>query len=145
VFVGFAEELFFRGYVQSRLNEVFSRKYRKFLWVGFKWTQGTLITAVFLFGIPHLLTGVNPFLGYYGIEPFTVFMTISAIFMGLVFGVIREKTGCILVTTVLHGSTDFVALTLSKVVGLTVSNIAADVALFIFFAILFEKLLKESV
>ncbi|RLE48752.1 MAG: hypothetical protein DRJ31_06540 [Candidatus Methanomethylicota archaeon] len=26
IFVGFAEELLFRGYVQSRLNEVFTKK-----------------------------------------------------------------------------------------------------------------------
>ncbi len=145
VFVGFAEELFFRGYVQSRLDEVFTRRYRRFLWVEYEWGEGALVTAAVFFGPPHLFTGINPFTGRCGVEPFTVFMTVSAVFMGLVFGVIREKTGCVLVSTVLHGSVDFVALALSRTVGLAVSNAAAAVALFIFFAVLFEKLLKEPV
>ena len=145
VFVGFAEEVFFRGYIQSRLNEVFTKKYGKFLWIEYEWTQGTLVTAIIFFGLPHLLTGINPFTGTYSIGPFIAFMTASAIFMGLVFGVIREKTECVLVSTVLHGSIDFTALTLSRIVGLTVSNIAAAIALFTFFAVFFEKLLKEPI
>ncbi|MCD6096118.1 MAG: CPBP family intramembrane metalloprotease [Thermoprotei archaeon] len=145
IFVGFAEELFFRGYIQSRLNEVFIKKYGKFLGVKYEWSQGTLVTAIFFFGLPHLLTGINPFMGKYRIDSFTVFMTGSAIFMGLVLGVVREKTGFILVPTVLHGFMDFIALALGKVVGLAISNIATGIVLFIFFAMLFEELLKESV
>jgi len=145
VFVGFAEELFFRGYVQSRLNEAFTRRYWKFLWVEFEWTQGTMITAILFFGLPHLLTGINPFTGSYSIGPLAVFITAMAIFMGLVFGVIREKTGCVIVPTVLHGSIDFTVFTLGRAVGLAASNIAAAAALFTFFAILFEKLLKEPI
>ncbi len=145
VFVGFAEELFFRGYTQSRLNEVFTKKYEKFLWIEYEWTQGTLVTTIIFFGFPHLLTGINPFIGRYSIDPFTMFITVSAVFMGLVFGVIREKTECVLVPTVLHGSMDFTALAPSRAIGLVTSNIAAAIALFTFFAILFEKLLKEPI
>ena len=50
-----------------------------------------------------------------------------------------------LIPAILHGSLDFTALTLSKVVCLAVSNTVAVIALFIFFATFFEKLLKEPV
>mgnify|MGYP000362532206 CR=1 FL=1 len=141
--VGFAEELFFRGYVQSRLNEVFTEKYRRFLGVDFEWTQGTLITAVFLFGLPHLLTGVNPFTKTLRVGPLTVAVTASAVFVGLVAGVLREKTGCVLLPTVLHGSITFTTFSLSSAVGLALSSTTAAAALFVFLAALLEKLLKE--
>ena len=145
IFVGFAEELFFRGYVQSRLNEVFTKKYRRFLWVDYEWSQGTLITAIFLFGIPHILNGINPFIGRYAVTPFTVFMVFSASFMGTVLGVIREKTGFILIPTVIHGSVDYTVFILGKVAGLGTSNMVAAIALFIFFAAIFEKMMKEPI
>ena len=143
IFIGFAEELFFRGYVQSRLNEVFTKKYRRFLWVDAEWSQGTLITAIFLFGIPHLFNEVNPFIGRYAITPFTVFKTFSACFMGTVWGVIREKTGFILIPTVIHGSMVYTVFILGKVAGLGASNMVAAITLFIFFAVFFEKMMKE--
>jgi len=143
IFIGFAEELFFRGYVQSRLNEVFAKKYRRFLWVDAEWSQGTLIAAIFFFGIPHLLNEVNPFIGRYAITPFTVIMTLSASFMGTVWGVIREKTGFILIPTVIHGSLIYTVFILGKVAGLGASNMVAAITLFIFFAVFFEKMMKE--
>ncbi len=145
VFVGLAEELFFRGYVQSRLNEVFTKRYGRFLWVEFEWTQGTMVTAVLLFGLPHLLTGVNPFTGRLSVGPLTLFVTASAAFIGLVLGAIREKTGCVIVPAVLHGSIDFTAFALGSAVGLAASNAAAGAALFAFFAVLLERLLREPV
>jgi len=145
IFVGFAEELLFRGYVQSRLNEVFTKKYRRFLWVDTEWTQGTLITAVFLFGIPHVFNEVNPFIGRYVISPTSVIMTFSAIFMSMVWGVIREKSGFILIPTVIHGSLVYTVFILGKVAGLEASNIVAAITLFIFFVALFEKMMKEPI
>jgi len=143
VFVGFSEELFFRGYVQSRLNEVFTRRYRSFLWVRFEWTQGTLVTAVFLFGLPHLLVWINPFMGVFRVTGVALAVAASAVFMGLVLGVLREKTGCILLSTALHGSMTFTTFSLSKVIGATaLGGVAAAAAVFAFLALL-ERILSD--
>lgn len=145
LFVGFAEELFFRGYVQSRLNEVFGKKYRKILWVNFEWSEGTLITGVFFFGLPHILVGVNPFTGRATITPMIVAMAVFACFMGVVFGVLAEKTGSILLPTVLHGLIDFTVFSLGRLTSMTISNAATGAAMFIFFLLVFERLLLEEV
>ena len=145
LFVGFAEELFFRGYVQSRLNEVFGKKYGKILWVNFEWSEGTLITGVFFFGLPHILVGVNPFTGRVTITPTTVAMAAFACFMGVVFGVLVEKTGSILLPTVLHGLIDFTVFSLGRLTSITVSNAATGAAMFVFFLLVFERLLLENV
>ena len=70
-------------------------------------------------------------------------MTFSASFMGMVWGVIREKTGFILIPTVIHGSVVYTTFILGKVAGLGASNIVAAMTLFIFFAVFFEKMMKE--
>ena len=145
VFVGFAEELFFRGYIQTRLNEAFTKKYRRVLGIEYQWTQGTLVTGIFFFGLPHLLTGINPFTGTYRIGALTVAITVFASFLGVVFGVIKEKTGSIVVPTVLHGSIDFTVYSLAEIIGITYSNALAFTLLFIFFATCLEKMLKEPV
>ena len=145
IFVGFAEEFFFRGYVQSRLNEVFTKKYKKILGVDFEWSQGTLITGIFLFGIPHILTGINPFTGSINISLMTLMIVFFASFLGVIFGVLREKTGGIIVPTILHGLIDFTVFGIGRIIGLGLSNIAAMIALFIFFALCFERILREPV
>jgi len=145
LFVGLAEELFFRGYVQSRLNEVCGKKYRKILWVNFEWSEGTLITGVFFFGLPHILVGVNPFTGRMAITPATAAITAFACFMGVVLGVLAEKTGSILLPTVLHGLMDFTVFSLGRLTSPTFSNVASGAAMFIFFLLVFERLLLEEV
>jgi membrane protease YdiL (CAAX protease family) len=96
VFVGFGEEILYRGYMQSRLNEVFGRPFR-FFGVSFGW--GALITSV-LFGLMHVgiirwILGIN-----YDV---TWAWGLWTIFGGLVFSFVREKTGSILAPALLHG------------------------------------------
>ncbi|RLG88852.1 MAG: hypothetical protein DRO18_00555 [Thermoprotei archaeon] len=145
IFVGFAEELFFRGYIQSRLNEVFTAKYGSILGVKYRWTQGTLITGVFFFGIPHILTGVNPFIGYVRVTPMTIAITGLACFIGVIFGVLRERTGSIILPTILHGFLDYTVFSIGRVIGLALSNAAAFTALLLFFTSLFRKILEEPI
>jgi len=145
VFVGFAEELFFRGYVQSRLNEVFTRKYESILGIKYQWSQGILITGVFLFGLPHLLTGVNPFIGCFHITPLHVGITGFACFMGIIFGILREKTGDIILPTVLHGFIDYSVFSIGKIVGLMLSNAIAFTSLLLFFMFVFRKVLSANI
>ncbi len=143
IFVGFAEELFFRGYVQSRLNEVFTRKYEKILWVKFNWTQGTLVAGIFFFGLPHILVAVNPFMGRISLSPIIIMISLFACFIGVILGVIRERVGDIILPTVIHGLIDFVNFSFSKMIGFMLSSIATSLALFLFFLFFFEKLLTE--
>ncbi len=140
IFVGLAEELFFRGYVQSRLNEAFTKKYGKFLWARVEWSQGTLITAVFFFGLPHLITSSNPLAGTFRVGLDDILITASAIFLGLVFGVVRERVGCVYVPAVLHGSIDFVTLGLE--VPTTYSASLSAFLIFVFFAFMFERMIR---
>jgi membrane protease YdiL (CAAX protease family) len=96
VFVGFGEEILFRGYIQSRLNEVFGRPF-SFYGVSFGW--GVLITNL-LFGMMHvgivrLILGIN--------QEVTLAWGAWTIFSGMVFSFVREKTGSILAPALLHG------------------------------------------
>ena len=96
IFVAFGEEIIFRGYIQSRLNEAFEQPYRIF---GVEFGWGVVITAV-LFGLTHvglttsLITGQMQLYWAWGFWTF---------FGGLVFGFVREKSGSILAPALLHG------------------------------------------
>ncbi len=95
-FVGLGEEMFFRGYIQSRLNSVFGRPLRFF---GTNWGWGIIITSL-LFGLAHIFNGFNPFLGKLSLAWPWGFWTV---FSGLAFGFLREKTGSIVAPAILHG------------------------------------------
>lgn len=93
IFVGFMEELFFRGYLQPRLNMAFGKPF-EFINLQFGW--GIVITSV-LFGLIHVISpGENPMEWSWG---FWTFIS------GLGFGVIREKGGSFLAPAVVHGIT----------------------------------------
>jgi membrane protease YdiL (CAAX protease family) len=100
VFVGPAEEMLFRGYFQSRLNEAFGRPYRFF---GIQWGWGLVITS-FLFGFIHVLNSFNPFLSKYGLLWAWGAWTFL---LGLILGIVREKTGSVLAPALLHGALNF--------------------------------------
>ncbi|RJS90809.1 hypothetical protein CW705_05275 [Candidatus Bathyarchaeota archaeon] len=68
-------------------------------------------------------------------------VTASACFIGVVLGVIKEKTGGVLLPAVIHGLLDFTTFGVGRVTGLLLSGIASAAALFLFFAFLFEKIL----
>jgi len=96
--VGFGEEFFFRGYLQSRLNQAFGRPYR--LWtVSFGWG---LILASALFALAH---GFNPHGNFY--------WSIWTFPLGLIFGGLREQTGGVLASALVHGTAVTVALAVS--------------------------------
>ncbi|MCM8750472.1 CPBP family intramembrane metalloprotease [Thermomicrobiaceae bacterium CFH 74404] len=88
--VALAEEVFFRGYVQSRLNESFGRPYRL---LGAPCGWGLAIAALF-FGLAHALSPAGPFQWGWGLW--------TAI-LGVIFGYLREKSGSVLAPTVVHG------------------------------------------
>jgi uncharacterized protein len=96
LFVGFGEEILYRGYVLSRLNEVFGRPYQ-FFGVQFGWG---MIIAALIFGLTH--TGLIGFALGLSLK-LTPAYGIWTFFGGLVFGFVREKTGSIFAPALLHG------------------------------------------
>jgi hypothetical protein len=98
-FAGFGEEILFRGYFQSRLNQDFG-KYWKIKGVSFG--PGLLITAV-LFGVLHMLNPFNPLMGEFELD---LLWGIGSFFAGLLFGFLREKTGTVLSASLGHGLLD---------------------------------------
>jgi membrane protease YdiL (CAAX protease family) len=96
--VGPAEEVLFRGYVQSRLNAVFEKPFRFF---GVEWGWG-LVMASALFGLWHVVLsplGVGAW--WHGVWTF---------FAGLIFGYVRERSGGVLAASILHSVLNYMPL-----------------------------------
>jgi membrane protease YdiL (CAAX protease family) len=96
LFLGPGEELLFRGYMQSRLNESFSRPYRFF---DVAWGWGAIHTALFfglfhVINLPALTAGRMELMWWSGLSSFC---------WGLFFSFVREKTGSITAPAILHG------------------------------------------
>jgi membrane protease YdiL (CAAX protease family) len=100
---GFGEEVFFRGYIQSRVNHSFGRPWRV---LDLQFGVGLIVSSL-LFGFIHALNTVDYFSGRYDFAWLwwgTNFVT------GLFFGCLREKTGSILPGAIIHGVQDVLAM-----------------------------------
>ncbi len=83
--VALPEEVFYRGYMQSRLNEAFQKRIRVFSApLGFGW----LYTAI-LFALGHFLIDFRV-------------DTLATFVPGLVFGWLRERTDTVVASTLFH-------------------------------------------
>ena len=94
--VGPAEELLFRGYIQSRLNQAFGRPRRFF---GVPWGWGLVISSL-LFGLWHVV--------FRPTDPTAWLHGLWTTFAGLLFGYLREKTASLVAPTLLHGVLNYV-------------------------------------
>jgi hypothetical protein len=93
---GIGEEIVYRGYIQSRLNAAFGRPIEI---GGVRFGAGLFITAA-LFGLAHALSGFNPFVPSFRLDLF--YGLVTGIW-GLVYGLLRERTGSVLGAGILHG------------------------------------------
>jgi membrane protease YdiL (CAAX protease family) len=93
-----AEELFFRGYVQSRLNEAFGRRLDL---LGVRFGPGLFIAAGF-FGLVHVLNTYDYFTGSGRLNWWHGVAAASTLFYGL----LRERTGGIAAPVIVHGCVD---------------------------------------
>jgi membrane protease YdiL (CAAX protease family) len=98
-FAGFGEEILFRGYIQSRLNEDFGKPWS---FKGVSFGPGLLISAT-LFGVLHMLNPFNPFTGSYDLA---MWWAVTSGVSGLLFGFVREKTGTVVSASLAHGLID---------------------------------------
>lgn len=112
IFSGFGEEVYWRGYIQSRLNHGFGKP---FTMMGVQFGPGLLLASL-LFGITHVLNTYNPSLGQYDLSWSWGLMTF---FSGLFLGIVREKTGSIFAPGIIHGAPDAVgeALNIALQIG----------------------------
>jgi membrane protease YdiL (CAAX protease family) len=99
---GFGEEIFFRGYIQSRVNHTFGRPWR-FLGIDFGW--GLMVSSL-LFGFIHALNRVDYFAGRFD---FAWWWMVANFAAGLFHGLLREKTRSILPGAIIHGLSDVLA------------------------------------
>ncbi|MHA1223409.1 MAG: CPBP family intramembrane glutamic endopeptidase [Candidatus Heimdallarchaeaceae archaeon] len=129
VFVSFSEELLFRGFIQTKLNQSFkSLEFRNF---EIKW--GTIITA-FLFAICHVVRVYIPFMGHVQI----ILSTFpSAFCFGLLVGIIKDETGSLIAPILIHGILD-VFLFIDD--DFTLLNDLVMMLIWIFIFILFIKI-----
>jgi membrane protease YdiL (CAAX protease family) len=93
---GFGEEIFFRGYVQSRVNSAFGRLFR-FMEIDFG--LGLIVSSL-LFGFIHVLNPVDYFAGRFD---FAWWWGVTNFFAGIFFGCLRERTGSVLAGAIVHG------------------------------------------
>ncbi len=108
---GFGEEIRYRGYYQSRVNQEFGRPYQI---MGIRFGPGLIVSSI-LFGLIHATQTFNPLIGQYDfVWPWGLFTLMGGFF----FGLLREKTGDVVACTIAHGGLDAVGEGLALVMGL---------------------------
>jgi len=96
---GLGEEVFFRGYVQTRLDLAFGQPIAV---AGLRLGAGLIVSSI-LFGLVHALNTVDYFSGQFHFNwPSGLF----SCFVGVVHAVMREKTGSIFPGVVAHALSD---------------------------------------
>jgi uncharacterized protein len=99
---GFGEEIFYRGYIQSRVDQAWGRPCRL---LGFEFGIGLLVSSL-LFGLVHALNTVDYFGGRFD---FNWRMGVQSIFDGAFYGLLRARSGSVLPGAIVHGLSDVLA------------------------------------
>ncbi len=96
---GFAEEFFYRGYIQSSVNQEYGRSWK----LGkISFGPGLIVSSV-LYGVSRGIRVMKPWSGVYG---FAWGWGVYAFTIGLFYGLIRETTGDILASGTANGLID---------------------------------------
>jgi membrane protease YdiL (CAAX protease family) len=96
---GLGEEMFFRGYIQTRLDLAFGKPVAM---SEIRFGMGLIVSSL-LFGLVHALNTVDYFNGHFRFNWSSGFFNC---FTGLVYAVMREKTGSIFPGAIAHGISD---------------------------------------
>ncbi|MCB9745256.1 MAG: CPBP family intramembrane metalloprotease [Alphaproteobacteria bacterium] len=100
-FVAVPEEFFYRGYFQTRLNEVFPRRFQV---LGIPFGAGLVIASLF-FAFGHSLVVVR-------------WWHFATFFPGLLFGLMRERSGGVLAGAFFHASCNVMVVVLDATYGI---------------------------
>lgn len=96
IMAGLGEEVLYRGWFQTRLNRGWGRPWSL---VGVRFGVGLIITSC-LFGLIHVL---NPFSPLRGIFILDWGWGAATLHVGLMLGILRERTGSVLAPAIVHG------------------------------------------
>lgn len=96
--VAMPEEVFYRGFIQTRLEQAFEARQNTSSWLGF--TPAIFWTSV-LFGIGHLVVPVGGAI---------VGNRMSVFFPSLLFGWLRRRTNSVLASTIYHAFSNAMVL-----------------------------------
>jgi membrane protease YdiL (CAAX protease family) len=100
-FVAIPEEFFYRGYVQTRLNEVFPRRFQLF---GTAWGWGLPIASIY-FAFGHSLVQFQ-------------WWHFATFFPGIAFGWMRERTGSPLAGALFHAACNVAVVCMDTFYGI---------------------------
>ncbi len=100
-FVAIPEEFFYRGYLQTRLNEIFPRR---FLAAGIPFGHGLWISALF-FAFGHSVVELR-------------WWHFATFFPGLLFGLLRERTGGVTAGALCHAACNILVHALDTAYGI---------------------------
>lgn len=107
---GFAEELFYRGYIQSSINQEYGREWR----IGKTSFGPGLIISAFLYGLGRGMRTMKPWSGVYAVS---WSWTLYAFTLGVFYGLIRENAGDILASGTANGLIDTIGEALVRVLS----------------------------
>ncbi|MEM3762150.1 MAG: CPBP family intramembrane glutamic endopeptidase [Archaeoglobaceae archaeon] len=134
-FVGFVEEAYFRGYVQSRLNEVFKRRWRRLVFT-LKVDYGTsLLLSSVIFALMHVVNYWNPVISRWEPTWWMPLHILGCFAFGCVAGALREASD-VYVPASLHGSIMTAYTFLSLYTSELILNVSLFISWFIFFFLL---------
>ncbi|MEM1646437.1 MAG: CPBP family intramembrane glutamic endopeptidase [Ignisphaera sp.] len=136
VFVGLVEEAYFRGYAQSRLNEIFEKRWRRFVFKAWRvdYGVGLLLTSV-IFALIHIVSYWNPITLKWGPTWWMLIHILGCFAFGCVAGAIREASD-VYVSASLHGGIMTSYAFLSIYTNELILNITLFTSWFIFFRLL---------
>jgi len=143
VLIGLVEEAYFRGYVQSRLNEAFERRWRRLILRAWKvdYGMGLLLTST-IFALMHLVNYWNPIASRWEPTWWMPIHILGCFAFGCLAGALREASD-IYVSVSLHGGIMTSYTFLSIYTSEWILNITLFISWFIFFYLL-AIFLQES-
>ncbi|MEM0038682.1 MAG: CPBP family intramembrane glutamic endopeptidase [Zestosphaera sp.] len=143
VFVGLVEEAYFRGYAQSRLNEVFERRWRRLVFRAWRVDYGvSLPLTSAIFALIHIVNYWNPITSRWEPTWWMPIHILGCFAFGHLAGAIREASD-IYVSASLHGGIMTSYTFLSIYTNELILNTSLFTSWFIFFHLL-AIFLRES-
>jgi len=136
VFVGLVEEAYFRGYAQSRLNEVFEKRWRRLVFKAWRVGYGVgLLLASAVFALIHVVNYWNPITSRWEPVWWMPIHILGCFAFGCLAGAIREASD-IYTSASLHGGVMTSYTFLSIYTNELILNISLFISWFLFFCLL---------
>ncbi|MEM2208085.1 MAG: CPBP family intramembrane glutamic endopeptidase [Sulfolobales archaeon] len=136
VFVGLVEEAYFRGYAQSRLNEVFEKRWRRLVFKAWRVDYGVgLLLASTVFALIHIVNYWNPITSRWEPVWWMPIHILGCFAFGCLAGAIREASD-VYVSASLHGGMITAYTFLSYYTSELILNATLFTSWFIFFYLL---------